>query len=316
MKTEIEEFLRKEECFVRTKRTVIVSVLFVLAAALAHPALAAVEGLPPVVSPAALADRLAAAPGSVAILDARPSMKAYIAGHIAGAQAVGVDSFRSTAGGVPGTLFPWEMVHFVAHRLGLTSAVPVVVYSEDSDIEATYVAAVLRFAGVKQVSVLDGGFKRWTAEKRAVTAERKPVAASTEAFVPRPGDLIALDEVKKAVETKSAVLLDARPLEAYDKGHLPGAKSRFWMKDIVPAGQPDAGSFRSEAELKVELEAMGVTAATPVIVYCNTGQQASSLFYTLRYRLGYANVRLYNGSWMEWSITPGLPKEVTAPAAS
>jgi thiosulfate/3-mercaptopyruvate sulfurtransferase len=301
---------------VRTQRRVIFSVLFVLAAALTLPALAAVDGLPPVVSPAALADRLAAAPGSVALLDARPSMKAYLAGHLAGAQPVGVDSFRSTAGGVPGTLFPWETIHLVAHRLGLTGAVPIVVYSEESDIEATYVAAVLRIAGVKEVSVLDGGFKRWTAEKRAVTAERKPVAASTEAFTPRPADLIALDEVKKAVETKTAVLLDARPLEAYDKGHLPGAKSRFWMKDIVPAGQPDAGSFRPEAEVKVELEAAGVTAATPVIVYCNTGQQASELFYTLRYRLGYPNVRLYNGSWLEWSITPGLPKEITPPPAS
>jgi thiosulfate/3-mercaptopyruvate sulfurtransferase len=285
-------------------------------AVLAPSVLAAVDNLPPVVSPAALADRLAAAPGSVAILDARPSIKAYLAGHIAGAQSVSVDNFRSTAGGVPGTLFPWETIHLVVHRLGLNGAVPVVVYSEDSDIEATYVATVLRIAGVKQVSVLDGGFKRWAAETRAVTAERKPVAASTEAFIPRPADLIVLDEVKKAVETKSAVLLDARPLDAYDKGHLPGAKSRFWMKDIVPAGQPDAGSFRSEAELKVELEAMGVTAATPVIVYCNTGQQASALFYTLRYRLGYANVRLYNGSWLEWSITPGLPKEVTPQVAS
>ncbi|HEY3351358.1 MAG TPA: rhodanese-like domain-containing protein [Thermoanaerobaculia bacterium] len=276
----------------------------------------AADPLPSVVSPAVLADRLAAAPGSVAILDARPSIKAYLAGHIAGGQTVGIDSFRSTAGGVPGTLFPWEMVHFVVHRLGLTSDVPVVVYSEESDIEATYVATVLKTAGLKTVSVLDGGFKRWTAEKRPVTAERRPVAASTEVFAPRPADLIALDEVKKAVETKSAVLLDARPADAYDKGHLPGAKSRFWMKDVVPVGQPDAGSFRPEAELKVELEAAGVTAATPVIVYCNTGQQASELFYTLRYRLGYANVRLYNGSWLEWSITPGLPKEITAAPAS
>jgi thiosulfate/3-mercaptopyruvate sulfurtransferase len=243
-------------------------------------------------------------------------MKAYLAGHLPGAQPVGIDSFRSTAGGVPGVLFPWDTIHLVAHRLGLTSAVPVVVYSEESDIEATFVATVLRTAGVRQVSVLDGGFKRWAAEKRAVTAERRPVAASTETFTPRLGDLIALDEVRKAVETKSAVLLDARPADAFDKGHLPGAKSRFWMKDVVPAGQPDAGSFRSEAELKVELEAAGVSAATPVIVYCNTGQQASELFYTLRYRLGYSNVRLYNGSWLEWSITPGLPKEATAAPAS
>ena len=314
MRKKTEESLRKVGNPVKSIRFFAATVLLALTV-LALPAFAA-EGLPTVVSPAALADRLAAAPGSVALLDARPSIKAYLAGHIAGAQTVGVDSFRSTAGGVPGTLFPWETIHLVAHRLGLNGAVPVVVYSEDSDIEATYVATVLRIAGVGQVSVLDGGFKRWTGEKRAVTAERKPVAASTETFTPRPADLIALDEVKKAVETKSAVLLDARPADAFDKGHLPGAKSRFWMKDIVPAGLPDAGSFRSEAELKVELEAMGVTAATPVIVYCNTGQQASELFYTLRYRLGYTNVRLYNGSWLEWSITPALPKEVTAPAAS
>ena len=314
MRKKTEESLRKVGNPVKSIRFFAATVLLALTV-LALPAFAA-EGFPTVVLPAALADRLAAAPGSVAILDARPSIKAYLAGHIAGAQTVGVDSFRSTAGGVPGTLFPWEMVHFVTHRLGVTNAIPVVVYSEESDIEATYVATVLRIAGVGQVSVLDGGFKRWTGEKRAVTAERKPVAASTESFIPRPADLIALDEVKKAVETKGAVLLDARPADAYDKGHLPGARSRFWMKDIVPAGQPDAGSFRSEAELQVELEAMGVTAATPVIVYCNTGQQASELFYTLRYRLGYTNVRLYNGSWLEWSITPGLPKEVTAPAAS
>jgi thiosulfate/3-mercaptopyruvate sulfurtransferase len=302
----------------RKARPTLLAVLFIsfaFSAVCATPAIAA-EGLPPVVSPATLSERLSSAPGSIALLDARPSLKAFLAGHLPGAQPVGLDSFRSTAGGVPGTLFPWETIHLVAHRLGLAGAIPVVVYSDESDIDATFVASVLRIAGVRQVSVLDGGFKRWTAEKRAVTAERKPVAASTEAFTPRAADLVALDEVKKAVEAKSAVFLDARPVEAYNAGHLPGAKSRFWMKDIVPAGQPDAGSFRPEAEVKVEFEAVGVTAATPVIVYCSTGHQASELFFTLRYRLGYPNVRLYNGSWLEWSITPGLPKEIPPPPAS
>lgn len=299
----------------KSRRNIILSVLFVLVGAMTLPAFAS-DPLPSVVTPSVLAERLNIAPTSIALLDARPSLKAYLAGHIAGAQSIGVDSFRSTAGGVPGTLFPWETIHLVAHRLGLAGAIPVVVYSEESDIDATFVASVLRIAGVRQVSVLDGGFKRWTAEKRAVTAERHPVAASSEAFVPRAADLVALEEVKKAVEAKSAVLLDARPVEAYNAGHLPGAKSRFWMKDIVPAGQLDAGSFRPEAEVKVELEAAGVTAATPVIVYCSTGHQASELFFTLRYRLGYPNVRLYNGSWLEWSITPGLPKEIPPPPAS
>jgi len=287
----------------------------VLVLALAAPA-AATDILPPVVSPAALAERLSTAPDSVVLLDARPAIKAYLAGHIAGAQTVNVDSFRSTAGGVPGTLFPLETIHFVVHRLGVTADTPVLVYGEESDIDATFVASILHIAGVKQVSILDGGFDRWTAEKRPVTAARKPVAPTKEAFAPRPADLVALDEVKKAVETKSAVLLDARPVEAFNAGHIPGAKSRFWKKDIVPDGQPNTGSFRPEADVKAELESAGVTAATPVIVYCSTGHQASELFYTLRYRLGYSNIRLYNGSWLEWSVTPGLPKEVTPPPAS
>ena len=276
----------------------------------------AVEGLPPVVSPSVLAERLVAAPASVVLLDARPAIKAYLASHLPGAQFVVADSLRSTAGGVPGALFPWETIHLVVHRLGVSNDVPVVVYGEESDVDATYVASVLRLAGVRQVSILDGGFERWTAEKRPVTPGRRPVTPSTETFTPRPADLVQLAEVKKAVEAKSAVLLDARPVEAYNAGHIPGAKSRFWMKDIVPEGQPNAGSFRPDADVKAELEAAGVTAATPVIVYCNTGHQASELFYTLRYRLGYSNVRLYNGSWLEWSITPGLPKEVTPPPAS
>lgn len=301
----------------KSKRLVIPVLLVGLFTLWTAPVFAATatEGLPPVVSPAALADRLATAPGSVMLLDARPAIKAFLAGHLPGAQFVVADSLRSTAGGVPGALFPWETIHLVTHRLGVTGDIPVVVYAEESDVDATYVASVLRIAGVKQVSVLDGGFERWTGEKRAVTPLRKAVAASAEAFVPRPSDLVQLAEVKKAVEAKSAVLLDARPVEAYNAGHIPGAKSRFWMKDIVPEGLPNAGSFRPEADVKAELEAAGVTHATPVIVYCNTGHQASELFYTLRYRLGYSNVRLYNGSWLEWSITPGLPKEATPPPA-
>ena len=296
----------------------------ILAAALvtlaAGPLLGAapVSTAPAVVSTAWLAGRLAQE-GAVVTVDARPSLKAYLAGHLPGAQPLGVENIRSTAGGVPGTLFPTETLQMIIHRLGLGPRRPVVVYSDESDIDATYVAAVLRISGIVETAVLDGGFKRWQAEKRPVTVERKPVASSTDTLVPDTRSLVGIEEVKRAVETKSAVLLDVRPADQFAAGHLPGAKNRFWAKDVVPAGQPDSGSFRLEAEIRAELEALGVTPDRPVIVYCNTGHQASDGFYTLKYRLGYPNVRLYNGSWLEWSMTPGTPKEtvsVAAPAAN
>ncbi len=169
------DFSERKSAPVRSKRLVMPVLLVGLFTLWATPIFAAtaVEGLPPVVSPSVLAERLAAAPGSVVLLDARPAIKAYLAGHVPGAQLVVADSLRSTAGGVPGALFPWETIHLVAHRLGIANDVPVVVYGEESDIDATYVASVLRIAGVKQVSVLDGGFERWTAEKRPVTPRAK-----------------------------------------------------------------------------------------------------------------------------------------------
>jgi len=286
-----------------------------LAAVLLLAAISATAApVPAIVSSAWLAEQLAATPVNLAVIDARPSLKAYLTGHLSGAQPLVVDSTRSASGGVPGVLFPWETLHLVIHRLGISRTTPVVVYGEQSDIDATYVATVLRVSGVAQVSVLDGGFERWTAEKRPVTKERKAVSLTGDALVPEAKSLVGLDEVRAAIEKKSAFLLDVRPAEPYAAGHLPGAKHRFWASDVVPDGQPGAGTFRGDAEIRAELEALGITKETPVIVYCNSGHQASETFFMLKYQLGYPNVRLYLGSWLEWSMTPGTPKEVTPPA--
>jgi len=114
---------------------------------------------PAVVSPAWLAEKLAA-PGSIAILDARPSLKAYLEGHIPGAQPLVVENLRSSSGGVAATLYPWDTLHLAIHRLGLGPQTPVVVYAEESDVDATYVAVILRICGLSDVSILDGGFER------------------------------------------------------------------------------------------------------------------------------------------------------------
>jgi thiosulfate/3-mercaptopyruvate sulfurtransferase len=288
-------------------------VLLLLATLLIATRLLAAAPVPAIVSSVWLSEQLAATPASVALIDARPSMKDYLTGHIPGAQPLVADNVRSVAGGVPGTLFPWEGLHMVIHRLGLGPATQVVVYSQKSDIEATYVAMVLRLSGIPQVSVLDGGFDRWMAEQRPVTKERKLVAPSRDVLTPDAKALATIDDVKAAVQRKDTFLLDVRPAEHFNAGHIPGARNRFWMKSVIPDGQLAAGSFGSDAEIKADFEALGLTKEMPVIVYCNSGHQASEAFYMLKYRLGYPNVRLFDGSWLEWSMTPGTPKEVTPP---
>ncbi len=241
------------------------------------------------------------------IIDAR-GLRAFLTGHIPGAQVIEPDNVRSTAGGVPASLHEWPHLASIVNRSGLSPGRHVVVYGDESDVNATYIAMVMRLAGLPRVSVLDGGFKKWTGEKRPFTTARNMVPKASATLTPDAEAIAGLEEMKKIVAGKKAIFLDVRPAEQFQAGRIPGAKNRFWKTDIAADG-----TFRPEADIKAELVAMGMTPDKPVIVYCNSGHQASEGFYTLRYRLGYPNVRLYQGSWLEWSMAPSTPKE-TGPA--
>lgn len=294
--------------------------LLVVAASLA-PAGRAADAPTVPGSAAAVATKVPAAPAVVSgewlqanlgskglvLLDARP-MRDFLTAHLPGAQSVAVENLRSSAGGVPATTYPPEILSVVFARAGMTFESHAVVYGAESDNDATYVATAALIAGTERVSILDGGFSRWTIEARATTKDRllSPLAKPT--LHGNASLLIPIDEVKRRVGDGKTVFLDVRPEESWAAGRIPGARNRFWKRDV------DAGSFRPEAVTRAELEAAGISWEKPVVVYCNSGHQASESFYTLRFRLGHPDARLYQGSWLEWSMTPGTPRETAAPA--
>ena len=271
------------------------------------------EKAPDAVLPIVSTDWLAGKLGdpSVVVVDARPGQRDYLAAHLPGAQLLSPENLRSSARGVPGEIYPPEVLAVAVGRLGIGSASHVVVYGTENDPDAALVASVLRIAGLVRVSILDGGWKRWSAEGRSVTSERPAVTPAKPVLVPDPRALASLDDVRRAVENRGAVLLDVRPPEQYSAGRIPGAVNRFWKKDFAEEGTPKAGLFLPAAELRRQYEAIGITGERSVIVYCNSGHMAAAAYYNLRHVLGYGSVRLYDGSWLEWSAVPGLPKETT-----
>lgn len=266
---------------------------------------AAGEAVPPVVSGGWLEPRLGSA--EIVLLDARP-LREFLASHLPGARSVAVESLRATRGGIPATLHPPELLGAVFAGAGVTPRAHVVVYGAESDVDATYVATAARVAGATNVSVLDGGFARWSADLRPVRVERMrfPVPGAR-----LRGDrrlVIGLEEVAKRVGDGKTVFLDVRPAAQWAKERIPGARNRFWKADVAD------GLFRPADQLRADYEAAGVSWEKPVVVYCNSGHQASEGFWVLKYVLGHPDVRLYQGSWLEWSMTPGTPRESDHPA--
>jgi thiosulfate/3-mercaptopyruvate sulfurtransferase len=258
--------------------------------------------------------RQAAEPGGPVLLDVRWALddpygaEHYAAGHIPGAVYVDLDTELAGphdpgAGRHP--LPSVEQLQASARRWGIPAGSPVVVYDNSGGLAAARAWWLLRWAGIADVRILDGGLAAWRA---AGYAEASGVAR------PRPASQIVLDgghlptltADEAAALPRTGTLLDARAGERYRgeiepvdprAGHIPGAIS-----------VPTAGNLREGVPLFKTAEQLrerfaGVTG--PVGVYCGSGVTAAHQIAALA--VAGIDAALYPGSWSAWSADPDRP---------
>lgn len=264
-----------------------------------------------VVSPQDLAPVLAGgAAARPLLLDLRPPEE-YAAGHIPGAIHVdlwGVSLIDTDP--APLKAFMWMIEHVLAVH-GVDATVPVVVYDEQSGVRAARAFWFLEYFGHPSVRLLDGGFKAWTGAGLPVTRDAAPPPKSEWTGTREERTLATWREVRNALGSADAVILDTRTDEehagtlvrARRGGAVPGAVHIEWTRNLAPTGE-----FKPAAELKQMYEDAGVTPDREVIAYCQGGYRAAHSYLALRL-LGYPRVRMYIGSWKEWGDREDLPIE-------
>ena len=234
----------------------------------------------------------------------------YRDGHLPGAVFVDLDTELadppSTAEGRH-PLPSLQRLQSAAQRWGIIGGDAVVAYDATGGLAAARAWWLLRWGGLRDVRLLDGGLDAW---------RRAGGSVESGDVVPEPGDVtltgggmpvLSIDEA--AALPSAGVLLDARAGERYRgevepidprAGHVPGALSAPTTDNLEPDG-----TFRPAAELTERFAALGATRAVRVGVYCGSGVTAAHEVAALA--AAGIDAALWPGSWSQWSADPDRP---------
>jgi len=237
------------------------------------------------------------------ILVSTRSNKDYTQFHITNAINLYHKSLYKSGIELKGKLAEPENLYKKLGKTGLDPTKTIILYDAKTGKYAARVFWVLDYLGYKDVKILDGQLEAWKAERKPVTAMVKTAKkADVSPLTPEPSKIASIDEVEQAINSGSALLIDARePVEFNGteghyakKGHLPGAVNLPFNEVLKK------GTFVDKSQLMKILGNKNIDGSKPVIVYCNTGILASSVYIALKYIAGFGQVKVYDGSFEEW----------------
>ena len=248
------------------------------------------------------------------LMDKGKGERLYAESHLPGAHFVRVETDLSGAKSGQNGRHPLPDAQAFADLLGrhgVTSDSTVVAYDDVGGQYAARLWWLAKWIGFTRVLLLDGGWAKWIAEGRPVTAAVPSARPSSLMARPDPSLLWTVDDVATNLQTSQAVILDARTPERYrgesepidaKAGHIPGARNRFFKLNL----KPDL-TFRDPAELRREfVELTAEAGGRPLVHQCGSGVTACVNLFAMDYA-GLPGSRLFVGSWSEWIADPSRP---------
>ncbi len=253
-----------------------------------------------------------AADPNIRVIDVRQNVYDYFAGHVPGAVHLADSAMRFPFEGYP-TQYPETfMIGQLLSRAGVKKGNRVVLYSDsDGVLGATMVAYLLERVGHTDIAIVDGG---WGDYKTLRTSQEYPQYKSASYDVLDNRVVRASTDDVKAAIGKETKFIDARPANVYRgevktwirNGHIPGAYSIPW-KTLVE--ENNSHKLKPIADLRAAFTAKGFKETDDIIVYCGTSREASIEYFVLKHLLKFPRVRLYEGSWAEYSNHKDLQVE-------
>jgi thiosulfate/3-mercaptopyruvate sulfurtransferase len=245
---------------------------------------------------------------------------AYDTGHLPG--AMGFNWTTQLTDQVKRDLVSREELEALLRSAGIDDDTLIVLYGDNNNWFAAWAYWQLRYYGLDNVRLLDGGRKKveasglpLTTDPSAHPAGKIQLKGSTReelrAYREQVLSLIGKDgkvfvDVRSPEEFRGELAAPAHlPQEAAQrKGHIPGASNVPWSSAVA-----EDGTFKPAAELAELYGAEGLTSGHEIVAYCRIGERSSHTWFVLHELLRFPNVRNYDGSWTEYGSLVGAPIE-------
>jgi thiosulfate/3-mercaptopyruvate sulfurtransferase len=273
------------------------------------------------ISPGQLHEMSASLP--TVIIDTR-SPEAYAAGHIPGAVNIhDIFTFLATSS-KEGLEELRDKFAEVFGAAGLSGEEVAVIYEDSMNTgfgQSCRGYFLLQFLGYPKAAILHGGYQAWLAEEMPVSTEvPTPEAKTFPVDEEAASIMLTAEDMLAALDDTNIVKLDVRDVDEWvgtssspygidfcpRKGRIPGAVWLEWYRMMKPGEEVPV--FKSKAELQAECATVGIDSDSTVYLYCFKGARASNTLVALK-EAGVKDVRMYFGSWNEWSRNPELPIE-------
>jgi len=177
---------------------------------------------------------------------------------------------------------------------------------------------MFRAFGHDKVSLLDGGFENWQAEKRPLTNDKTHLAPRSFFARDLPGKTVSKDDMLANITTRRFQVLDARskgrfegteaePRQGLRAGHIPASRNLPSAHLIDAANK----TWKDPEALQRSFREAGIDLAGPLSTTCGSGVTACALAFGA-FLAGKPDTIIYDGSWVEWGADPNLPLETGA----
>jgi thiosulfate/3-mercaptopyruvate sulfurtransferase len=252
----------------------------------------------------------------VVVVDVR-KVEEYKAGHIPGAVNVVYGSWAIKKGDLLNELPPIDDLAEVIGNAGIDKDSIVVIVGKTDKVpdqfDMTRVAWTLKYLGVPNVAILNGGQNQWVKENKPLSQDM--VRAKAKSFKVSITDKLYVNKAYVMDQLGKAAIIDTRAPAFFEaKEKLPFVPKLGRIKGAVnlPVGQlyTPEGLYKDKSALAaLAQKAAGNDLSKEIIVYCDTGKTCTGWALIMTDMLGYQNVKAYGGSSMEWLADPAAPSE-------